>query len=117
MARLTPTAPGMVYTLDWRDRPLVRERLHWVHAEASATAAALLRRTGEPQYEQWYRCFWDFIATHFIDRIHGSWHHELDPTNQPSAHLGWQARSLPRLQALLLPRLPLAPSLATALAL
>ncbi|WP_110993257.1 AGE family epimerase/isomerase [Pseudomonas sichuanensis] len=111
-------APGMVYTLDWRDRPLVRERLHWVHAEASATAAALLRRTGEPHYEQWYRCFWDFIATHFIDRIHGSWHHELDPTNQPSARIwGGKPDLYHALQALLLPRLPLAPSLATALAL
>ncbi|WP_153786660.1 AGE family epimerase/isomerase [Pseudomonas sp. EMN2] len=111
-------APGLVYTLDWRDRPLVRERLHWVHAEACATAAALLRRTGEPRYEQWYRCFWDFIATHFIDRVHGSWHHELDPTNQPSARIwGGKPDLYHALQALLLPRLPLAPSLATALAL
>ncbi|MDZ4020385.1 D-mannose isomerase [Pseudomonas sichuanensis] len=111
-------APGLVYTLDWCDRPLVRERLHWVHAEAAATAAALLRRTGEPHYEQWYRCFWDFIATHFIDRVHGSWHHELDPSNQPSARIwGGKPDLYHALQALLLPRLPLAPSLATALAL
>lgn len=111
-------APGLVYTLDWHDRPLVRERLHWVHAEASASAAALLRRTGERHYEHWYRCFWDFIATHFIDRVHGSWHHELDPANQPSARIwGGKPDLYHALQALLLPRLPLAPSLATALAL
>lgn len=111
-------APGLVYTLDWQNRPVVRERLHWVHAEASATAAALLQRTGEARYEQWYRCFWDFIATHFIDRVHGSWHHELDPTNQPSARIwGGKPDLYHALQALLLPRLPLAPSLATALAL
>ncbi|CAK17097.1 AGE family epimerase/isomerase [Pseudomonas entomophila] len=111
-------APGLVYTLDWRNRPVVRERLHWVHAEACATAAALLRRTGEAQYERWYRCFWDFIGEHFIDRAHGSWHHELDPANQPSARIwGGKPDLYHAYQALLLPRLPLAPSLATALAL
>ncbi len=111
-------APGLVYTLDWRDRPVVRERLHWVHAEACATAAVLLRRTGEAQYERWYRCFWDFIGAHFIDRAHGSWHHELDPTNQPSARIwGGKPDLYHAYQALLLPRLPLAPSVACALAL
>src|SRR5690606_14868937 len=48
-------APGFVYTLDWADRPVVHARLHWVHAEACAGAAALLQRTGEAHYEQWYR--------------------------------------------------------------
>jgi mannose/cellobiose epimerase-like protein (N-acyl-D-glucosamine 2-epimerase family) len=110
-------APGLVYTLDWDDRPLVRERLHWVHAEASATAAALLRRTGEAGYERWYRCFWEFIGEHFIDPVHGSWHHELDMHNQPSARI-WSGKPdlYHALQALLLPGLPLAPSLASALA-
>lgn len=111
-------APGLVYTLDWHNRPVVRERLHWVHAEASATAAALLQRTGEGQYERWYRSFWGFIAEHFIDHSHGSWHHELDPDNRPSARI-WVGKPdlYHALQALLLPRLPLAPSLASALAL
>jgi sulfoquinovose isomerase len=110
-------APGLVYTLDWHDRPVVRERLHWVHAEASACAAALLQRTGEARYEGWYRCFWDFIGEHFIDRAQGSWHHELDPANQPSARIwGGKPDLYHAYQALLLPRLPLAPSLASALA-
>ncbi|MFJ4154645.1 AGE family epimerase/isomerase [Pseudomonas sp. NPDC089752] len=108
---------GIVYTLDWDNHPKVRERLHWVHAEACASAAALLRRTGEPEYARWYRCFWDFIDTHFIDRAAGSWHHELDPANRPAATI-WAGK--PDLyhayQAVLLPTLPLAPSLATALA-
>lgn len=111
-------APGLVYTLDWDNRPVVRERLHWVHAEASATAAALLKRTGEGQYECCYRRVWDFIAEHFIDRVHGSWHHELDPANLPGARIwGGKPDLYHALQALLLPRLPLAPSLASALAL
>lgn len=110
-------AEGIVYTLGWDDRPRVRQRLHWVHAEACASAAALLRRTGEQQYERWYRLFWAFIDTHFIDRAAGSWHHELGPDNQPAATI-WAGK--PDLyhayQAVLLPTLPLAPSLASALA-
>nr|WP_288359370.1 AGE family epimerase/isomerase [uncultured Pseudomonas sp.] len=109
-------APGLVYTLDWHAQPVVRARLHWVQAEASAAAAALLRRTGESDYEQWYRCFWEFTGRHFIDLCQGSWHHELDTENRPAASI-WPGK--PDLyhayQAVLLPRLPLAPSLATAL--
>ena len=108
---------GIVYTLDWQDRPVVRQRMHWVHAEASAAAAALLRRTGEPAYEHWYRVFWEFIGQHFIDLREGSWHHELDTANQPSAQVwGGKPDLYHALQAVLLPRLPLAPSLASALA-
>ncbi|MDM3888048.1 AGE family epimerase/isomerase [Pseudomonas sp. BCRC 81390] len=110
-------AEGFIYTLDWADRPVVRARLHWVHAEACAAAAALLQRTGEAQYEQWYRRYWDFIDNHFIDLVAGSWHHELDAHNQPAGTL-WPGK--PDLyhayQALLLPGLPLAPSLASCLA-
>lgn len=109
--------PGIVYTLDWDNRPVVRERLHWTLAEASAAAAALYRRTGERPYEAWYRRFWAYIDRYLIDREHGSWHHELDPANQPSEKI-WPGK--PDLyhayQATLLPQLPLAPSLATALA-
>ncbi|MGE8498670.1 MAG: AGE family epimerase/isomerase [Pseudomonas sp.] len=109
--------PGLVYSLDWAGRPVVRARLHWVHAEASAAAAALLQRTGDAVYEDWYRCFWEFCASHFIDLRGGSWHHELDSDNRPASSI-WPGK--PDLyhayQAVLLPRLALAPSLATALA-
>ncbi|MDY7560936.1 AGE family epimerase/isomerase [Pseudomonas sp. 10B1] len=110
-------APGIVYTLDWQNRPVVRHRLHWTHAEACASAAALLQRTGEKQYEDWYRLFWEFNETFFIDRINGSWLHELNPHNQPSADI-WPGK--PDLyhayQATLLPLLALTPSLAMGLA-
>lgn len=109
--------PGVVYTLDWQKQPVVRHRLHWVHCEAAAAAAALLQRTDEKQYEDWYRCFWEFNETLFIDRQLGSWHHELNERNQPSADI-WAGK--PDLyhayQATLLPLLPLAPSLASGLA-
>jgi sulfoquinovose isomerase len=110
-------APGIVYTLDWENRPVVRHRLHWTHAEAAAAAAALLQRTHEQGYEDWYRTFWEFNETLFIDRENGSWRHELNPLNQPSADI-WPGK--PDLyhayQATLLPVLPLEQSLATALA-
>ncbi|WP_064119135.1 D-mannose isomerase [Pseudomonas fluorescens] len=109
--------PGIVYTLDWDNKAVVRHRLHWTHAEASAAASALLKRTGDAQYETWYRLFWEFCETHFIDRCDGSWHHELNPQNIPSADI-WPGK--PDLyhawQAVLIPRLPLSPSMATALA-
>ncbi|APC17919.1 sugar isomerase [Pseudomonas frederiksbergensis] len=110
-------APGIVYTLDWDNRPVVRQRLHWVHCEASAAASALLKRTGEAQYETWYRRFWAFSDSCLIDRIHGSWHHELDPQNRPSAQIwGGKPDLYHAWQAVLIPRLPLAPSMASALA-
>ena len=79
--------------------------------------SALLKRTGDAQYETWYRLFWEFCETNFIDRCNGSWYHELNPQNVPSADI-WPGK--PDLyhawQAVLIPRLPLAPSMATALA-
>jgi mannose/cellobiose epimerase-like protein (N-acyl-D-glucosamine 2-epimerase family) len=109
-------APGFVYTTDWSGAPVVRERMHWVAAEATATAAALLAATGDPSYDDWYRRWWEHVAEHFLDREHGSWHHELDPTLRPS-EVVWRGKpdTYHALQATLFPRLPLAPTLATAL--
>ncbi|NHC13324.1 AGE family epimerase/isomerase [Motilibacter deserti] len=108
--------PGFVYTLDWEDRPVVSARMHWVLAEAIGTAAALQRRTGEQRYEQWYRTWWDTAEDAFLDREHGSWHHELDEHNLPAASV-WAGKPdvYHAYQATLLPQLPAAPTLATAL--
>lgn len=109
-------AEGFVYTLDWEERPVVRARMHWVIAEAIAAAAALQRRTADLSYELWYRTWWDSAARHFIDRRRGSWHHELGPDNAPATSI-WVGKPdiYHALQATLLPQLPLAPTLATAL--
>jgi len=110
-------APGMVYTLDWDQCPVVRQRLHWVHCEASAAASALLQRTGEDHYATWYRRLWEYNEQYLIDLVHGSWHHELDADNRPSAQIwGGKPDLYHAWQAVLIPRLPLAPSMATALA-
>lgn len=111
-------APGFVYTTDWDGRPVVRERMHWVVAESIAAAAALHRRTGEDGYARRYAEWWAYAREHLVDRERGSWHHELDASNRPQAHV-WPGKPdlYHAVQATLLPRLPLAPSLARAVAL
>ncbi len=104
---------GFVYTLDWRDRPVVGERMHWVAAEGVLAAAALGRRTGARRFEVWYRTWWDHIALHLVDQADGSWHHELSPDNVPSRTV-WEGK--PDLyhayQAVVLPTLAGAPAAA-----
>ena len=109
-------APGFVYTVDWEGAPIVRERMHWVVAEATATAAALYAVTGEESYAKWYQTWWECIADHLIDHTLGSWHHELSPLNRASG-LTWNGKPdvYHAFQATLIPRLPLAPTLAAAL--
>jgi sulfoquinovose isomerase len=109
------TGDGFVYTTDWAGKTVVADRLHWVVCEAIAAAAALGRLTTEPQYEMHYRSWWDLAATNFIDRANGSWHAQLDARNQPASSV-WPGKpdTYHAVQATLLPRLPLTPSLATA---
>lgn len=108
-------ADGFVYTLDWDDRPVVRARMHWVVAEAIAAAAALRERTGDGRYEAWYRAFWDYTRGFLVDPEYGSWHHELDADNRPASTV-WRGKPdvYHAYQALLLPQVGLAPTLARA---
>ncbi len=108
-------ADGFVYTTDWSGTPVVDDRLHWVVCEAIAAAAALQQATGDPVYEDHYRRWWDYASNHFIDRRRGSWRAQLDRRNQPASSV-WSGRpdTYHAFQATLLPRLPLTPSLATA---
>jgi len=110
-------SPGFVYTIDWEGRPVVRERMHWVAAEATATAAALHTATGDSSYAGWYATWWDHVAEHMLDRERGSWRHELDERNQPAATT-WRGKPdvYHAYQALLLARMPLAPVLSVQLA-
>jgi sulfoquinovose isomerase len=98
-------------------RPVVRDRLHWVVAEAIGAAATLHAVTSEEEYDAWHRRCWDFADRYLIDRARGSWHHELDEALQPS-HATWSGKPdvYHALQATLIPRVPLRGSLAAALA-
>lgn len=108
---------GFVYTTDFDGRPVVRERMHWVLAEALGAAAALHEVTGDEVYERWYRTWWDHAAAHLLDHSGGSWWHELGTDLRPTSTV-WQGKPdiYHAAQATLVPRLPLAPSFATALA-
>jgi sulfoquinovose isomerase len=103
-------APGFVYTVDWDGRPVVRTRMHWVVAEAISAAGAFHRRTGDAEYAGWSETWWAYVREHVVDAEHGSWHHELDARNRPAATV-WEGKPdiYHAFQALLLPRLPLAP--------
>ena len=109
-------ADGFVYTLDWNDVPVVRERMHWVMAEATMAAWALGRHLGEDgsfDYAEHHRRWWEFTDRHHVDREHGSWHHELDPENRPAGTV-WAGKPdiYHAYQATLLPQTSLAPSVA-----
>ncbi|MFP5346389.1 MAG: AGE family epimerase/isomerase, partial [Actinomycetes bacterium] len=108
--------PGFVYTVDFEGRPVVRQRMHWVVAEAIGAAAVLGRVTGDDEYERWYRTWWDYAAEHVIEAP-GRWVHELDPQGRPAGGT-WAGKPdvYHAVQATLLPRLPVAPSLAPSLA-
>jgi sulfoquinovose isomerase len=108
---------GFLYTTDWDGTPVVADRLHWVVCEAIAAAAALGRATGNNNYEQLYRKWWDLAENAFIDRQNGSWFAQLDQSNKPATSV-WSGKpdTYHAFQATILPRLPLAPSLATGVA-
>ncbi|MCP2269197.1 AGE family epimerase/isomerase [Actinokineospora diospyrosa] len=105
---------GFVYTLDWDDLPVVRERMHWVIAEAIMAASALRARTGEDPYADWYVTFWEYARKHHIDPV-GGWRHELSPDGSPSAGV-WAGKpdTYHAYQATLFPTLPLSPAAALA---
>lgn len=110
-------APGFVYTTDWSGRPVVSDRMHWVVAEALAAAAALHERTGEKVYADRFAQWWQHADDCFIDLGNGSWHHQLDTDNRPAAGV-WPGKPdlYHAVQATLLPRLPLSPTLTRAIA-
>lgn len=110
-------APGFVYTVDWDGAPVVRQRMHWVHAEAIAASATLAQVTGDPAYTSFYEDLWVYADTHLVDRERGSWRHELGPDNRPAAET-WTGKpdAYHAYQAALLPLLPPSPTPATAVA-
>lgn len=108
--------PGFVYTTDWSGAPIVRERMHWVMAEAIAAASTLFRRTNDNRFESDYRQWWSYTDTYLVDRERGSWHHELDSRNRPASSV-WPGKPdlYHAVQAVLIPRFPVGRSIALSL--
>lgn len=109
--------PGFVYSVDWEGRPVIRSRIRWVVVEAIGSSYALYRATGKEKYAAYYQEFWDYCRDHFIDFESGSWWQELDENNVQSSRV-WNGKQdiYHLLHCLLVPRLPLTPGLAPALA-
>lgn len=109
-------APGFVYTTDWDGAPVTRERMHWVAAEAVGAAATMYRVSGDRVWADRYEQWWEYISTYLLDPVNGSWFHELDADNEVQGKT-WPGKPdvYHALQAVLIPRLPLTPTLASAL--
>lgn len=109
--------PGFAYTTDWDGVPVVPDRIFWVPAEAIGAAAALGQVAGDPRFHERYVAWWDHVAEVFVDPDRGSWHHQLDVENRPTSTI-WAGK--PDLyhayQAVLLSQLPVAASIAGAVA-
>lgn len=104
-------SPGLAYTTSWLGEPIVRERFHWVIAEAVLAAEALHSYTRHALYAGLAERWWTEIDEHFVDDTTGSWHHELSPGMTPSGRT-WRGKpdAYHAFNALTLPDLPLAPS-------
>lgn len=110
-------ADGFVYTTGWDGAPVVRQRMHWVLAEAIGAAEALRQVTGEPRYAEDLTRWWRYADRFLVDHEHGSWHHELDVDNRPASTV-WPGKPdvYHAYQAALIQEVSLVPSFATALA-
>lgn len=82
-------ADGLVYTTDFDDVPIVRERLHWVVCEGIATAWSVYEATGAPDALDWYERLWSYAQRYLLDPEHGGWRHELAPDNTLSEGIWW----------------------------
>lgn len=110
-------ADGFVYTTDWQGKPVVRARMHWVLLEAINAGESLRQVTGEQRFADDEARWWEYAEAYLVDHELGSWHHELDVENQPASSV-WSGKPDPyhAYQSVLLPILPVVPSLAKALA-
>ncbi len=106
---------GLAYTVDWDGGPANPDHYWWPVAEGIGTASYLLRLTGDPSYEEWYRRFWDYASTVLVDHQRGGWYAIFDSENRRKTQpWGGKPDVYHAFQACLLPVLPVAPSLASA---
>lgn len=76
--------PGLVYSTDWDGKPVVRDRMHWTLGEAVGASSVLYHVTKKEKYANDYAEFWAYIDEYMLDKVNGSWYHQLDCNNQPS---------------------------------
>ena len=78
---------GFFYTLDWDNKPIMREKLWWPVSEAIGAAAYISAFDSEDYFQSWYRKLWDYAENHVIDHVRGGWHSELKEDLTPTSRL------------------------------
>ncbi len=115
--------PGFIYTTDFDGTPVVRERMHWVLCEGVGAAIAqgrVLEDIGghEDDVARLGEDFatWVAYGDQYLREAPGRWYHELTPENTPGTRT-WPGKpdAYHVAQMLLLPRLPVTPTFATAI--
>ena len=103
---------GFFYTLDWDDKPALRQKLWWPACEAVGAAFFLAAHRPDPFHEEWYRRIWGFCANRLIDHRAGGWRHELAEDLAPaSSFFAGKPDIYHALQACLIPLYPATGSL------
>jgi sulfoquinovose isomerase len=107
---------GFFYTLDWENRPALRQKLWWPVSEAIGAAAWLTAFHPDAYFEGWYRRLWGFAANNLIDHENGGWHPELSEDLKPATSLFTGKPDIYHaLQACLIPLYPATGSLTHAI--
>jgi sulfoquinovose isomerase len=78
---------GFFYTLDWDNKPILREKLWWPVSEAIGAAAYISAFDSGDHFQAWYRRLWDYAENHVIDHKRGGWHSELREDLTPTSRL------------------------------
>src|SRR5690554_430813 len=107
---------GFFYTLDWDNKPVLREKLWWPVSEAIGAAAFLSAYDREDYFQIWYRKLWDYAENHVIDHERGGWLSELKEDLTPTSRLFVGKPDIYHaLQACLIPLYPATGSLTKAI--
>ncbi|MFP9136912.1 AGE family epimerase/isomerase [Devosia sp. XGJD_8] len=111
------THGGFFYTLDWDNKPIMREKLWWPVSEAIGAAAYISAYDTTHDYFQiWYRKLWDYAENHVIDHKRGGWLSELKEDLTPTSRLFVGKPDIYHaLQACLIPLYPATGSLTKAI--
>ncbi len=107
---------GFFYTLDWDNKPIMREKMWWTAAEAIGAAAYISAYDPDPYFQIWYRRLWDHVENHVIDHERGGWLSELREDLTPASRLFTGKPDIYHaLQACLIPLYPATGSLTHAI--
>jgi sulfoquinovose isomerase len=107
---------GFFYTLDWDNKPIMREKLWWPVSEAIGAAAVLSMHDRADYFQGWYRKLWDYAENHVIDHARGGWLSELKEDLTPTSRLFVGKPDIYHaLQACLIPLYPAGGSLTAAI--